>query len=169
MNTSLATGTFVQVVEHPTEIVRSTQDVPDAPEQTVVTCETPYRRQASVGRGLDQHLPVVKELLRIPLCSDRPPQEDCVEEPVIRAAFDFLSRNGATIPCPTSRRTRGCGVQLEWTNGATEVSVEFFADGDVVVAIDVDGEVRADDGLNTALMGEALVLIKDAPDQLLRS
>jgi len=169
MNTTLATGTLVRVVEHPTEIVRSIQGARNVPEQTVVTCETPYRRRARVSRELDHHLPVVEQLMRIPLCSDRPPQEDCVEEVVIRAAFDFLSRNGANIPCPSSRRTRGCGVQFEWTSGPTEVSVEFFADGDVVVAVEVDGEVQAEDGLDSALMGEALTLIKDAPDQLLRS
>jgi hypothetical protein len=162
--TTIAAGPYVKVSGIEAHSNRTVPEPPVLAQRTIVTCEQPYRRNAEVAQELLHLLPVVEQLLRIPLCYDSPRPTLCVDETVMRSVFAFLTRYGTEMSCPYSRRSEGCGVSLEWDVGTTEVSVEFFADGDVVVMVDDDGDVKVDDSLSSALWSEALALIGSTPD-----
>ncbi len=85
----------------------------------------------------------------------------------MRSVFDFLSTYGSGMSSPFSRRSEGGGVSLEWDVGTSEISVEFFADGNIVVMVDDDGDVRVDDTLASSLWQEAFGLMGAASGRLL--
>lgn len=164
MRTALAVGSYVGITDPDIGSNRTTQLDDPEPAKLQVTSESPYRRNASVPERLGHLVPAIKDLLALPLCSDRPPQDGCINDDVLVAVFFFLTQYGEGLPSPYSRRTRGCGVQLEWPRSGGEISVEFFSDGDVVVMLDIDGEIEVSESLESDTWRNALEALRNEPD-----
>lgn len=85
-----------------------------------------------------QHLaPAVKEA--IGLMGEAP---GCASWLAVAAVMNYLAVHGSALSAPAVSPTEG-GIQVEWFQSDVGVELEFDAEGNGIVLLDVDGNVEA--------------------------